>query len=179
MKNILNWVIKFIRSNEMMYSWLEERKNDWIPLATNAVQNILNGKTVIIVTDPQREWFSNYIVSHVNSSLQKRPMISFIDIKSVYANFDSIKNREEIDMLSDYLTLTYKDYFFWYIGRGEHKNADIAKKSDNNFLWVLDENYRNSFCLQTIDKNLDIKLIQLYKIFDAMLDAFIFAELSL
>ena len=54
----------------------------------------------------------------------------------------------------------------------------IAKRKDDSFMWVLDEHLQNSFYLQTSDDNLDIKLIQLFKLLDKSIDAVLFAEVT-
>jgi len=46
-------------------------------------------------------------------------------------------------------------------------------------LWIIDEEVENSFVVKSSDKNLDIKLLQLYKLFDATLEAVLFGELDL
>ena len=68
-----------------------------------------------------------------------------------------------LDILAHEINLSLKDdYFFWYIGSGDDKKADIAKRKDTSYLWIFDEDYVNSFNLKSYDKHLDIKLLQVY-----------------
>ncbi|RUM68372.1 MAG: hypothetical protein DSZ08_08295, partial [Sulfurovum sp.] len=52
-------------------------------------------------------------------------------------------------------------------------------RQDNSFLWILDEEVQDSFSLRSSDALLDIKLLQLYKLFDQTLSAALFGELEL
>ncbi len=84
-----------------------------------------------------------------------------------------------IDMIDDMLSISYKDdYFFWYIGKGEDKRVDIAKRKDNSFLWILDEEFHNAFTMKSYDPQLDIKLLQLFTLFNISLSAVLFGEVD-
>ena len=48
----------------------------------------------------------------------------------------------------------------------------------NNFSWILDEQMSNSFSLSSVDETLDIKLLQLLRIFDKSLSAALFGEIA-
>ena len=97
----------------------------------------------------------------------------------VYPYYDAINGGEEINMLTDMLSMSYgEEYFFWYIGKGDDKRADIAKREDSSFLWIMDEDFQNAFPLRSIDKLLDIKLLHLYRIFDKTLNAVLFGEVE-
>ena len=69
-------------------------------------------------------------------------------------------------------------YTFFYVGKNSDIKMQIAKRKDDSFMWVLDEHLQNSFYLQTSDDNLDIKLIQLFKLLDKSIDAVLFAEVT-
>ena len=45
-------------------------------------------------------------------------------------------------------------------------------------MWIMDEHIQNSFYLLSSDENLDIKLIQLFKLLDKSIDAVLFAEVT-
>jgi hypothetical protein len=55
----------------------------------------------------------------------------------------------------------------------------LAYRNDESFLWVMDEEIQNSFALRSADTLLDIKLLQLYKLFDTTLSAALFGDIDL
>ena len=78
------------------------------------------------------------------------------------------------------LDISYPNgYYIWYIGRGDHPYTKLAYRNDDNFLWVMDEEVQNSFALRSSDPLLDIKLLQLYKLFDMTISASLFGDLDL
>ena len=85
-----------------------------------------------------------------------------------------------METLSDMLELSYKgEYFFWYIGRGgDERRADIVKRTDNALMWIMDENYPNALSMRSYDPLIDIKLLQLYRLFDKTLSAVLFGEID-
>jgi hypothetical protein len=97
----------------------------------------------------------------------------------LYAHYNGVSGGEMIEIVEDMITLSHKDdYFFWYIGKGDDKRADIAKRKDNSYMWIFDEDFHNAFTLKSYDKDLDIKLLQLYKLLDASLNATMFGEVD-
>ncbi len=48
-----------------------------------------------------------------------------------------------------------------------------------NLLWIIDDDVPNSFYLKNGGVSLDIKLIQLFKLFNKTIDTSLFNELSL
>ena len=106
-------------------------------------------------------------------------MIPIVCIDSLYPHYDHISGGESIDMLSDMLDITFKgDYFFWYIGRGDDRRADIAKRSANSLLWIMDERFQNALVLSSHDSIIDIKLLQLYRLFNKTLNGVLFGEIN-
>jgi len=84
-----------------------------------------------------------------------------------------------IDVVEDMINLSYKeDYFFWYIGSGDDKRSDIAKRKDTSYFWIFDEENSNAFNMKSYDKTLDIKLLQLFRLFNASVDASMFGEVD-
>ena len=84
-----------------------------------------------------------------------------------------------IDILDDMLSLSYKDnYIFWYIGSGDDRRSDIAKRRDSSYFWIFDEEFHNAFTMKSYDSHLDIKLLQLYRLFNASLNAAMFGEVD-
>ncbi|EFP1838280.1 hypothetical protein HPX21_001645, partial [Campylobacter jejuni] len=49
----------------------------------------------------------------------------------------------------------------------------------DSLLWLFDEQLQDSFYLNSKDKDLDIKLISLYQLFDVSLDAILFSKVQL
>ena len=173
------WSLDTIRGEGSNFSWLEEHRFDWTPAVSLAIEQILNGKTIILITDDKRKWLENYILSSINSERLDRPLIPIVSIDSLYPHYNNIIGGDKIDIIEDMINLSLKDdYFFWYIGSGDNTKADIAKRKDNSYLWIFDEDYVNSFNLKSYDKHLDIKLLQVYRLFDLSLNAAMFGEVD-
>lgn len=179
MPDFAQWSLDAIREEGGSLSWLEEYRFEWSKTTAFALEQILNGKTVILITDEKRKWFENYILSSINGELLERPLIPIISIDNIYTHYNSVNGGEMIDIIDDMISLSFKnDYFFWYIGKGDDKRSDIAKRKDESYFWIFDEDFNNAFTLKSYDTNLDIKLLQLYKLFDASLNAAMFGEVD-
>jgi len=173
------WSLDTIREEGGSLSWLEEYRFEWSKTTAFALEQILNGKTVVLITDEKRKWLEQYILSSINSVSLDRPLIPVVSIESLYPHYNDISGGEMIDMLDDMIALSYKnDYFFWYIGKGDDKRSDIAKRKDDSYFWIFDEDFNNAFRLKSYDAVLDIKLLQLYRLFDASLNAAMFGEVD-
>jgi hypothetical protein len=174
------WTLETIRSEGTGFNWLEEFRFDWTTITAQSLQSVLAGKTIVLITDYEREWFATYITTHLNRLSNDRPMIPIVSLEKVFPDYDRVVGGEMIDVLDDMLELSYKgDYFFWYVGRGGDKRADIAKRSSESYLWIMDEDFQNAIKLRSYDKSIDIKLIQLYQLFNATLNAMLFGEISI
>ena len=104
----------------------------------------------------------------------------FFSLRSLYPAFDSIETNEQKQLLKDMLSLAFPNgYIFFYIGKSIDKRANLAKTDDNSYMWLFDEQAQNSFTLSSSDENLDIKLLNLYKLFDKSIDAVLFAKVIL
>ena len=179
MPDFAQWSLDAIREEGGSLSWLEEHRFEWSKTTAFALEQILNGKTIILITDEKRKWFENYILSSMNGLLLERPLIPIISIDNIYTHYNSVSGGEMIDIIDDMISLSYKDdYFFWYIGKGDDKRSDIAKRKDESYFWIFDEDFNNAFTLKSYDTDLDIKLLQLYKLFDASLNAAMFGEVD-
>ena len=179
MQDFAQWSLDTIREEGGSLSWLEEQRFDWTTTTSHALEQILNGKTIILITDEKRKWFEQYIVSSLNSASLDRPLLPIVSIDSIYTHYNHINGGEMIDILDDMISISYKDnYFFWYIGGGDDKRSDIAKRKDNSYFWIFDEDFHNAFTLKSYDKKLDIKLLQLFGLFDASLNATMFGEVD-
>ncbi len=179
MQDFAQWSLDTIREEGGSLSWLEEQRFDWTTTTSHALEQILNGKTIILITDEKRKWFEQYILSSLNSATLERPLLPMVSIDSIYTHYNNINGGEMIDILDDMISISYKDnYFFWYIGSGDDKRSDIAKRKDNSYFWIFDEDFHNAFTLKSYDKKLDIKLLQLFGLFDASLNATMFGEVD-
>jgi len=180
MQQLLKWTLDTIREDESCFSWMEEYRYEWAPLVKSAVSQIVEGKTILIVTDDSREWFGKYIVNAVNDMEKQRPLLPFYQLADNFPHLHTIQRTAEIQLLEDMLEISYPNgYYIWYIGRGDHPLTKLSYRNQDNFLWILDEEVQNSFALRSSDPLLDIKLLQLYKLFDATLSAVLFGDLEL
>jgi len=180
MQALLKWTLETIREEESCFSWMEEYRYEWAPLVKNAVSQTVEGKTVLIVTDESRKWFGKYILNAINDLRKHRPLLPFYQLSACFPNLQAIHTTEDIELLEDMLELSYpQGYYIWYIGKGDHPYTKLAYRNHGNFLWVLDEEVQNAFLLRSADGLLDIKLLQLYKLFDSTLSATLFGELDL
>lgn len=180
MPDFAQWSLDAIRAEEGSLSWLEEIRFDWTTTTAQAIDQMLNGKTIILITDEKRKWLEYYILNSINSpDKMDRPLLPIVSIDSIYTHFNNVTTGEMIDIVDDMISLSYQsDYFFWYIGSGDDRRADIAKRRDNSYFWIFDENFHNAFTMNSYDKSLDIKLLQLYKLFNQSLNAALFGEVD-
>ncbi len=96
----------------------------------------------------------------------------FYQLLDCFPNLQNIHTTQEMELLEDMLDISYPDgYYIWYIGRGDHPYTKLAYRNDDSFLWVMDEEVQNSFAFRSSDTLLDIKLLQLFKLFDSTLSA--------
>lgn len=180
MQEFTNWTVKTIREDKYIGSWMEERKFDWIPIVAKTLINIIEkGKSVLIVTDDDRDWFSQYIFTKINSIKNNRPLLPFYDFKSMIKNTHKLTSDDDMELVKDMLDISFPSgYIFWYIGRGQSSKATLPKVSYNSFLWLFDEDAQNSFNLRSNDETLDMKLLQLYRLFDKTLEATLFSQIE-
>jgi hypothetical protein len=179
MQQLLKWTLETIREEDC-FSWMEEHRYEWAPLVKSAVDQILEGKTILLLTDTPRKWFDNYILENVNDLQKNRPLLPVFPMAKMFPSLGTLSSTQEIQLLEDMLDLSYPNgYFIWYIGKGNHPFTKLAYRCDDSFLWIMDEEVENSFSLRSSDEMLDIKLLQLYKLFDLTLSQALFGELDL
>ena len=180
MNEFFDWTLEIKREEGSSMSWLEERRAEWTPAASVAIGQIIEGKTIIIVTDSERKWFEYYILSNINKETMDRPIVPIAALDAFYPHLEKASSEEKLAMIEDMLSLAYSDnYFFWYIGKGNDSRAELAKRSGKNFLWIMDEEMQNSFLLHSYDKQLDVQLLHLFKLFNVSLSGVIFGEVDL
>ena len=161
-------------------SWMEERRVEWTPLLASRLKFLLEGRAFITVSDEERKWFEIYLLRKMNSSKSIRPFLPFFSLRSLYPSLDEIETNEQKQLLKDMLSLAFPNgYIFFYIGKSIDKRANLAKTDENSYMWLFDEQAQNSFTLSSSDENLDIKLLNLYKLFDKSIDAVLFAKVML
>ena len=51
------WSLDAIREEGGSLSWLEEQRFEWTTTTSYALEQILSGKIVILITDEKRKWF--------------------------------------------------------------------------------------------------------------------------
>lgn len=180
MENISQWTIQTLRQDKSLPTWLEERKFEWIPLVKNTLTRLFSGESLIIITDKERDWFMQYITTSINRS-SNRPYFPILSMKSILPQSQKLESGETEQMLIyDYLdNLFPQHYFFWYIGKDERSLSTLALSKEGSFLWIFDKNLQNNFTLQSTDPLLDIKLMQMYNIFNLTLNAAILGQISL
>ena len=179
MQAFLKWTLETIRKDGSWMSWMEEKRLEWTPLAASRLQNLINGHTFIVVTDDDRAWFGDYVISSINKTSSGRPLLPFVSLKSIYPNLSHVKDKNDIELLEDMLSISFSNgYTIFYVGVGNDIKAQIAKRRDDSFMWLLDEQMQNSFYLNSSDELLDVKLIQLYKLMEKSIDAMLFAQIS-
>lgn len=179
MQEFLNWTVDTIRQDKLLGSWLEERKYDWTPLISQSITNILDkGRSVLIITDNDFEWYKTYILSHINKKSHGRPLLPFYDFNSFY-NIDTVKSDNDVELIKDMLSISFPNgYFFWYIGKSQNKRSTLAKFSNKPLLWIMDEELSNSFNLKSTDESIDMKLLQMYRLFNKTIEAALFAQVD-
>lgn len=179
MKLFDEWTLELIRNEGSAFSWFEEHRFEWIPSIINAMSQIMDGKTIVLIVDHERGWFGEYITTTLNKKSQNRPMIPIVSLDALYPHYDYISGGESIDVLSDMLDIAFKgEYFFWYIGKGDDKRCDIVKRNANALIWIMDEMFQNALLLHSYDPLLDIKLLQLYILFDKTLSGVLFGDID-
>lgn len=180
MQEFLNWTIETIREDRLIAPWMEEKKYEWTPLVSKSITSILDkGASVIIITDNERNWFLEYILTHINAKSLNRPYLPFYDFKSFYNQLDNVKNEDDIAYLKDMLNISFPNgYIFWYIGRSQDVKAIIPKVSKHSFLWLFDEETPDAFNLRSNDEALDMKLLQMFRLYNKTLSAALFAQIN-
>ncbi|NOX16558.1 MAG: hypothetical protein GXP61_11175 [Epsilonproteobacteria bacterium] len=179
MQKFLKWTLDNIRKDGASMSWMEEKRFEWVPLNISMLKNLLEGHAILVVTDDDREWFCDYMLKDINKLSKNRPLLPFVSLKSIYPLLNSIKTKEDIELLEDLLSQIFpQGYTYFFIGKNNNIKMQIAKRKDDSFIWVMDEQLQNSFFLSSGDENLDIKLIQLYKLLDKSINALLFAEVD-
>jgi glycosyltransferase involved in cell wall biosynthesis len=69
-------------------------------------------------------------------------------------------------------------YHFWYIGKSQDVRATIPKVLKHSFLWIFDEEKQDAFNMKSNDEALDMKLLQMFRLYNKSVSASLFAEIN-
>ncbi len=174
------WTLETIREFDSSYSWLEEVRFNWVPQALGAVSKILEGSTVIVVTDSEFKWYGDYIVRHINTIRGERPFIPVYKLCALFPQVEFLNSATEFDMLFDMLDISFPNgYIFWYIGSGNHNHYEYIEQDKESMIWRLNKEIEGYFSLNKNDPKIDIKLIQSFDLFNKAISAALFGEVEL
>ncbi|MEO1923289.1 MAG: HobA family DNA replication regulator [Nautiliaceae bacterium] len=159
---------------------MEERRLDFVPLLSIFLSEIIEGKSVLIITDDEREWYADFIINKINNFNEFKPsFIPFYKLKAIVPQITIARHPEQFDMIEDMLNISFNEnYIFWYIGK-ETSLLKFARRKENSFFWIMDTDLSKNFYLKSIDPNLDKKLLELGDILNESIKAAIFAEVEI
>ncbi len=161
------------------YKWMEERRLDFVPLLSVFLNQILDAKSVLIITDNQRKWYGKYLINKFNNFNEFKPQFfPFYILENIVPQINLAKHPEQFDMVEDMLSVSFEDYIFWYIGQ-ETPLLKFARKKPNSFYWIMDNDLSKNFYLKSTDKFLDNKLLNLADLINESLKAAVFTEVEL
>lgn len=177
--NLLSWNIDYIKRNPSL-NWLYYKKEEWTSLTSSRMKFLLNGCPFLVFCDNDYKWFERYFIYNINRKNNKRPILPFFSLSSIYPNLDLISTSQEIDLLNDMLNIVFKDGFiYFYIGKSSSLSM-IAKNKEDSYIWSIDEDIENSFVIDSNDDtSIDIKFLDMFNIFDNSLSAVLFNEVSI
>jgi len=178
MMDINHFTLQLIRDNNI--KWMEEKRLEWVPLVSDFISNVLDGKSVLIITDYKRAWFGDYILEKINSFQDFKPsFIPLYRLEHLVPQIEHARTDEHYEMIEDMLNISFNDnYIFWYIGTETHK-LRFARNKPSSFFWIMDMDLHKNFFLKSLDKNLDKKLLDLLFLLNETLKAAIFGEVEI
>ena len=171
------FVIDLIRKKN--YKWMDERRLDLVPVLSVFLNQVLEGKSVLIITDTQRRWYGKYLINKINSFNEFKPQfLPFYILEDIVPQIKTAKHPEQFDMIEDMLDVSFENYIFWYIGQ-ETSILKFARRKPQSFYWIMDNDLSKNFYLKSTDSFLDIKLINLADIVNESLNAAVLGEIEL
>lgn len=178
MSDFLRYTLEYIREGGASLAWLESERLKLAPLMAARLKLLIyENKPFVMMCDEKLAWYEDYFLKKINEKLS-RPLVPIFSLGALCKK--KIEKSEDITLLNDLLELSFPNGFvYFYVGSNLDKKAQIAKSKDDSLLWLFDEELQNSFYLSSKDKDLDNKLLSLYKLFDEMLDAILFSRVSL
>lgn len=169
-----------LAQKDVNLTWLIAKSDDWTSNLSSKLRFLLDERTFILICDDERSWFEEYFLKNINRSMKERPFLPFFSLKSLYPNRKNLKNFDNFPYLDDMLNLCFpKGYVYFYIGESKDELYELAKSSENSYMWIIGKKVQNAFYIDKDDENLDIKLLSLYKIFDKSIDSVLFSEVLL
>lgn len=182
MIDFFKWTLGAIRAENSM-SWMEERREEWSPLLASRLKFLLDGRVFLMICDEKREWFLRYFLSNINKhtiDAPLRPLLPFFSLNALYPNLSSVETKEDFALLDDLLEITFSNGFvYFYIGHSDAKFAQIAKRRDDSYMWLVDAKSQNGFFISEKDEIFDAKLLSLYKLFDKSIEAVISSQVTI
>lgn len=180
--DIISWTLEAIRGEDfdgIMMNWLEESRLEWASLLAAKLAYFLEGASFVLVCDDEFGWFESYFLTHINAN-KTRPSLPFVSLKAFYPRVSELNSKQDMGLLEDMLNVCFaNDFMYFYIGRGESKQAMLAKGRENSYMWLFGEQAQNAFCLNAKDNLLDIKLLALFKLFDKTLSEVLQGKISI
>ncbi len=174
------WTLEVIREYDSSYSWMEEVRFNWVPQVSHTISKILEGATLIVVTDSEFKWYGDYIVRHLNKIDGDRPFIPAYKLCALFPHVKGLRSSIEFDALFDMFDISFPNgYVFWYIGSGDHNQYEYIEQDKQSMIWRLNKEIEGFFSLNRNDPQVDIKLIQSFMLFDRALSAALFGEVEL
>ncbi len=171
------FIIDLIRKKN--YKWMEERRLDFVPLLSVFLTQILDGKSVIVITDEKRKWYGEYLINKINNFSEFKPQFfPFYILENIVPQITMAKHPEDFDMIEDMLNVSFNDYIFWYIGQ-ETPVLKFARRKPESFFWIMDNDLSKNFYLKSTDTYLDNKLLHLADMVNESLNAAVFGEVDI
>jgi len=171
------FVIDYIRKKNI--KWLEERRLDLVPLLSDFLSQVIEGKSVLIITDTPREWYADYMINKINNFNEFKPsFLPFFNLSKIVPQIHTAKHPEQYDMIEDMLNISFNDFIFWYIGV-ETPLLKFARRKPESFFWIMDVDLSKNFYLKSIDEKLDMKLLNLADLINESIKAAIFGEVEI
>ncbi len=105
MQDFAQWSLDVIREDGTYLSWLEEQRFDWTNPLSLALEQILDGKTIILITDEKRKWFETYILCSINEMNLDRPLLPIVSMDSLYQHYGNVSGGDMIAVVEDMISL--------------------------------------------------------------------------
>lgn len=170
----VQWTINAIKEGGVAMGWFDERRYDWCQIAHRFTSTIINGYTILLCTDSERQWFGDYVLQNINTR-NGRPLIPISNLNEMLPK--GIET--DINLIEDMLEVAFGGrYVIWYIGYLNNRLAKLAIESNNSFIWSFEGDIKMAFNLKDNDNDNDIKLLQLFKILDKTIEAMMFNEIN-
>ena len=95
MLDISKFVLEIVRKDTNL-SWLNNNYEKFVSLLIPQLKMLLENKTFIVITDSERHWFGEYIISSINLKVGKRPLLPFFLLDNLYPNISKAQKNDLI-----------------------------------------------------------------------------------